>query len=128
HSIDDSSDRYDGGFVNSYNSAINRASSNFDISPALSLSYVYAFPFYKHDSGWKHTLLGGWQWSGITVALTGAPFSVANGTQYSDNAGLASGAGYQVVPSFPDVVGNPNTVPAAVQQSFQASGFFGKLL
>jgi Carboxypeptidase regulatory-like domain len=128
HSIDDSSDRYDGSFPNSYDPRLTRASSNFDIRQSFSLSYVYAFPFYKHDSGWKHTLLGGWQWSGITVALTGAPFSVANGTQYSDNAGLANGAGYQVVPSFPDVVGNPNTVPAAVQQSFQASGFFGKLL
>jgi len=124
HSIDDSSDRYDGGFVNSYNSAINRASSNFDIRQALSLSYVYAFPFYKHDTGWKHTLMGGWQWSGITVAMTGAPFSVANGTQYSDSAGVANGVG---IPSYPDVVGNPNVVPADVKQAFGAAGLFGKL-
>jgi hypothetical protein len=127
HSIDDSSDRYDGSFPNSYNPRLTRASSNFDIRQSFSLSYIYAFPFYRHDSGWKHTLLGGWQWSGITVAITGAPFSVSNGTQYSDNAGLANGAGGNVIPSFPDVVGNPNSVPAAVQQSFQSTGFFGKL-
>jgi hypothetical protein len=127
HSIDDSSDRYDAGFANSYDPKLYRASSNFDIRQSFSLSYVYAFPFYRHDSGWKHTLLGGWQWSGITVAMTGAPFSVANGTQYADNAGVANGVS-GVIPSFPDVVGNPNAVPAAVQQSFQQTQFFGKLL
>ena len=125
HSIDDSSDRYDGGFANSYDPKLYRASSNFDIRHAFSLSYVYAFPFFKHDTGWKHTLLGGWQWSGITVAMTGAPFSVSNGTQYADNAGVANGVG---ISSFPDVVGNPNVVPAAVQQAFQSSELFGKLL
>jgi hypothetical protein len=127
HSIDNSSDRYDAGFANSYDPKLYRASSNFDIRQAFSLSYVYAFPFYRHSSGWKHTLLGGWQWSGITVALTGAPFSVANGTQYSDNAGVANGIS-GVIPSFPDVVGNPNVVPADVQQAFGATGLFGKLL
>jgi hypothetical protein len=127
HSIDNSSDRYDAGFANSYDPSASRASSNFDIRQSFSLSYVYAFPFFSHASGWKHTLLGGWQWSGITVAMTGAPFSVSNGTTYSDNAGVANGVS-GVIPSFPDVVGNPNVVPGAVQQSFGATGLFGKLL
>jgi hypothetical protein len=124
HSIDNSSDRYDTQFVNSFNPAINRASSNFDIRHLFSLSYVYAFPFFRHDTGLKHTLLGGWQWSGITIAQTGAPFTVSNGTTYSDNAGVANGVG---TGSYPDVVGNPNQVPAAVQQAFEATGLFGKL-
>jgi hypothetical protein len=127
HSIDNSSDRYDTGFANSYNPNLYRASSNFDIRQSFSLSYVYALPLFRHSSGWKHTLLGGWQWSGITVAMTGAPFSVSNGTQYSDNAGVANGIS-GVIPSFPDVVGNPNAVPTAVQQAFGATGLFGKLL
>jgi hypothetical protein len=125
HSIDNSSDRYDLGFANSYNPNLYRASSNFDIRQSFSLSYVYALPLFRHSSGWKHTLLGGWQWSGITVAMTGAPFSVSNGTQYSDNAGVANGIG---IASFPDVVGNPNAVPTAVKQAFGATGLFGKLL
>jgi hypothetical protein len=127
HSIDNSSDRYDTGFANSYNPNLYRASSNFDIRQSFSLSYVYALPLFRHSSGWKHTLLGGWQWSGITVAMTGAPFSVSNGTQYSDNAGVANGIS-GVIPSFPDVVGNPNAVPTAVKQAFGATGLFGKLL
>jgi hypothetical protein len=124
HSIDNSSDRYDTNFVDSFNPASNRASSNFDIRNAFTLTYVYALPFFKHDTGLKHTLLGGWQWSGITIAQTGAPFTVSNGTTYSDNAGVANGVG---TGSYPDVVGNPNQVPAAVQQAFQATGLFGKL-
>ena len=124
HSIDDSSDRYDLGFANSYDLPAYRASSNFDIRHSLSLSYVYALPFFRHSSGWKKTLMGGWQWSGITVAQTGVPFTVANGTTYKDNAGVANGI---AIASFPDVVGNPNVVPANVQQAFQSASLFGKL-
>jgi Carboxypeptidase regulatory-like domain len=127
HSIDNSSDRYDATFANSYDLAASRASSNFDVRHSFSLSYVYALPIFRHSNGLLHTMLGGWQWSGITVAQTGAPFSVANGTTYSDNAGVANGIS-GIIPSFPNVVGNPNVVPAAVQQAFQQQNLFGKLL
>ncbi len=104
HSIDDSSDRYDGAFVNSYNIASNRASSNFDQRQAFSVSYVYLLPLFK-EGGLRHTLLGGWQLSGITIAQTGTPFSVTNGTNYADNAGVGNGVG---TGSRPDLVGNPH--------------------
>ena len=55
-------------------------------------------------AGLTHTLLGGWQVSGITVAQTGTPFSVTNGTTYGDNAGVGNGVG---TGSRPDLVGNP---------------------
>lgn len=127
HSIDNSSDRYDATFANSYNLAASRASSNFDIRHSFALSYVYALPIFRHSNGLLHTVLGGWSWSGITVAQSGAPFSVSNGTTYSDNAGVANGIS-GIISSFPDVVGNPNNVPAAVQQAFQQQHLFGKLL
>src|SRR4029077_6838456 len=44
HSIDDSSDRFDGAFVNSYNVAANRGSSSFDQRHSFSISYVYLLP------------------------------------------------------------------------------------
>ena len=47
HSIDDSSDRYDGSFVNSYDRRANRASSNFDQRHMLNIGYVYDLPFFK---------------------------------------------------------------------------------
>jgi hypothetical protein len=108
HSIDDSSDRSDTAFVNSYDIAANRASSTFDMRHNLSISYVYGLPFFK-KSGLAHTLLGGWQISGITIAQSGLPFSVTNGTTYADNAGVGNGVG---TGSRPDLVGNPNaTLP-----------------
>jgi hypothetical protein len=103
HSIDDSSDRSDGAFVNSYDFAANRASSTFDQRHSLSVSYVYAIPLFK-GSGLMHTVLGGWQASGITVVQTGTPFSVTNGTTFGDNAGVGNGLG---TGSRPDQIASP---------------------
>jgi hypothetical protein len=105
HSIDDASDRYDGLFVNSYDPAITRASSNFDERHILNFSWVYDFPFFRKP-GISHALLGGWEWSGIETFATGIPVTVANGTTYGDNAGVGNAVG---TGSFPDVIGNPNT-------------------
>jgi len=117
HSIDDSSDRSDTAFVNAYNFAANRASSNFDLRHNFAISYVYALPIFK-GSGFSHTLLGGWQISGITVAQTGTPFSVTtNGlNSFGDNAGVGNGTG---TGSRPDLVGNPKSGFTANQDSSQ---------
>jgi hypothetical protein len=104
HSIDNSSDRYDGAFVNSYNLAANRASSSFDLRHNLAISYVYGLPFFKQP-GLAHTVLGGWQVSGITIAQTGTPFSVTNGSDFGDAAGVANGVG---TGSRPDLAGDPH--------------------
>jgi hypothetical protein len=118
HSIDDASSGGDNSFVNSYDLRSNRASSNFDQRHVFTLSYIYDLPFFKRP-GLTHTLLGGWQWSGITAIQTGAPFSVTNGgasdgltySSPSDNAGVANGTG---TGSRPDLVGNPNSsIPKA---------------
>jgi hypothetical protein len=125
HSIDDSSDYNDLGFVNSYNLNAYRASSDFDQRHNISIAYVYDDPFFK-GRGIAHTLLGNWQWSGITSIQSGSPFSVynlgANDQQVSgtiapaDNAGVANNlaSGF----SYPDLVGNPKT-------GVSASGFAG---
>jgi carboxypeptidase family protein len=107
HSIDDASDRGDAAFVNAYDFAANRASSTFDQRHALSLSYVYALPFFKGSSGFTRAALGGWQLSGITVVQTGNPVSVTNGTTFPDNAGVGNGVG---TGSRPDLIGSPNSV------------------
>ena len=109
HSTDDSSDRADADFVNSYDLASNKASSNFDQRHSVSLSYIYDLPLERVLSHFAHwadddptnelsahktsgggatkadpsvlsdVLLRGWQLSGITVFQTGTPFSVING-------------------------------------------------
>src|SRR5262249_5260372 len=44
HSIDDSSDRTSAVFINAYNLAQNRASSDFDQRHLLNVSYIYDLP------------------------------------------------------------------------------------
>ena len=125
HSIDNSSDRYDSLFVDSTNPNLARGSSNFDVRHAFSLSYVYALPFFK-EAGPAHTLLGGWQISGITTALSGSPFTVTNGTTFSDNAGVANGIS-GVIGSFPLLVSNPNQVTQAQRAAVANASVFGVL-
>jgi hypothetical protein len=122
HSIDDSSDRYDGSFVNTYDPSTNRASSNFDQRHMLNVGYVYDFPFFK-KLGVSHTLLGGWEWSGIFAFSTGTPLNVTNGTTYGDNAGVGNGVG---TGSYPDVVSNPraNVPPASQVTGNNYAGYF----
>ncbi len=101
HSIDDSSDRSDGSFVDSYNPAAARASSNFDQRHEFTFAYVWDIPFMKKP-GLSHTILGGWQYSGIVAISSGTPFSV---TTPVDSAGV--GNGVATAPSYPDLVGDP---------------------
>jgi hypothetical protein len=119
HAIDDSSDRYDGSFVDSYDVRSARASSDFDQRQVFTMSYVYDLPIFR-GTGRTHTIFGGWQYSGIASIQTGTPFSVIN-TNFADNAGV--GANTSAFPgSYADVVGNPNapigTCPAAVPDGY----------
>jgi hypothetical protein len=100
HSIDDSSDRFDGSFVDSFNPSLNRASSNFDQRHIFTFAYVWDLPFFK-TPGVANKVLGGWQYSGIATVSAGTPFSVVYPT---DNAGVANGIGSA---SRPDIVGDP---------------------
>jgi hypothetical protein len=124
HSIDDSSDWNDSGFVDSYNLNAYRASSNFDERHIINIGYVYDLPFLKGKS-LTDKLLGGWQWSGITDIESGTPFSVynqgcspcgssVNGSPTSvptDNAGVSNS--FASAGSYPDLVGNPSAgIPA----------------
>ncbi len=101
HSIDDSSDRGDASFVDSFNPSANRASSNFDQRHILNFGYVWDIPIFR-SPGLANKLLGGWQYSGITTFSTGTPFSV---TFPTDNAGVANGVG---AGSRADLVGDPH--------------------
>jgi hypothetical protein len=108
HSIDDASSAGDTSFVDSYDLGLNRASSNYDQRHVFTMSYIYELPFFR-GAGLAHSVLGGWQWSGITAIQTGTPFTATNaGDGISipgDNAGVANGTG---TGSRPDLVGDPN--------------------
>jgi hypothetical protein len=138
HSIDNSSDRADADFVNSYDLASNKASSNFDQRQNLSLSFIYDLPIRKFLNSWSHllpedstndpsskgtsssgtvldsstarVLLDGWQFSGIVIHQTGTPFSVINGGS-PGGIGVSDNGGvanYFGTGSYADCAGNPH--------------------
>ncbi len=113
HSIDNSSDRADATFVDSFNLNANKASSNFDERHILNISYVYDLPFFNKSSRLKKTLLGGWQWSGITSSQSGVPINIIN-TVFGDNAGVGNGVG---TGSRPDLAGNPHAAPCTTSSA-----------
>ena len=124
HSIDDSSDRYDSTFVNSYDPTLTRASSNFDQRHMLNVGWVYDLPFFKKP-GVAHSLIGGWEWSGIESFATGVPLTVVNGTTYGDNSGVGNDVGTPGI-SFPDVVSSSTSgIPPANQVSSSSYAKFG---
>jgi len=131
HSIDNSSDRADADFVNSYDLASNRANSNFDQRHNLSFNFIVDVPLRKYlnrafqtnssaqtastggggflDSSTAKVLLDDWQFSGIIIYQSGTPFSIINGGSaggiaVSDNAGVAN---YFGTGSYADCVGSP---------------------
>jgi hypothetical protein len=118
HALDDASDYASSNFVNSYNYKLNYASSDFDQRQLLNVGYVYDLPFFTHK-GLIHSLLGGWQWSGLTTFQTGTPFSVTDAL-YGPGVGNGLGSG-----SYLDLVGNPNSVPSS---SNNVPGVVGPLL
>ena len=105
HAIDNSSDRFDDNFTDSFNPRSARGNSNFDQRHILTFSYVYDLPFFSKP-GLSHHVLGGWQWSGIVGIQSGTPRSVVNGNDFSDSAGVANGVG---TGSFADIVGDPRS-------------------
>lgn len=135
HSIDDSSDRTSATFINAYNLAQNKASSDFDQRHLLNISYVWTPPLMRighwgkdffnfHSDNWQpgsdngpsnlvKAIFSNWEVAGITVFSTGTPFSVINGGSSSgisslDNAGVAAVLGPG---SYPDLA--PKGTPSA---------------
>jgi hypothetical protein len=112
HSIDDSSDRYDSSFTDTYNPSANRASSSFDERHVLNASWIWDVPVFK-SRGLMHNLLGGWQYSGEAAFNTGSPFSVTYNAK--DNPGVGNGIGGSS--SYADIVGDPNATAHLVNEN-----------
>jgi len=120
HSLDDSSDRYDSVFVNSYGLERSYATSGFDMTHSISASYVYNLPSLKNSNAFLRYTLGGWEVSGVAALHSGNPFGVSNGV-YGDTAGVANGIG---TGSYPDICGNIHAAPSETN----VPGIIGPLL
>src|SRR2546430_5899021 len=67
-----------------YTTLFRSGSSNFDLRHNLAVSYVYGLPLFR-GTGLMHTVLGGWQISGITVAQSGTPFTDRKSTRLNSS-------------------------------------------
>lgn len=86
--------------------------SAVDVRHLFSLSWIWNIPFMQHSTGWTHTVLGGWRYSGITTLQSG--LSLNPGLSVT-NQGLAT---------FPDVVpGQSLSYPKEVHQWFNTAAF-----
>ncbi|HET7113092.1 MAG TPA: hypothetical protein VFI57_05575, partial [Pyrinomonadaceae bacterium] len=72
----------------SFNRSSDRGRSTYDRPHRLTGNFVYEFPWFQNQSGFKGRVLGGWQVNGFFTFQSGAPFTVLNG---SDPAGALSG-------------------------------------
>ena len=76
HEIDTASNDLN-GLSNPFNVAYDRGSGAFDRRHIFNASYIYNLPFFLHSSNAAaRTILGGWVFSGITVAQSGVPQNI----------------------------------------------------
>ena len=107
-----------GGDFNTISDPFNRS---FDYGPTvldrrqiLVLNYIYDIPIFKNNKGVAGSLLGGWEFSGITLIQSGNPLTPTLGY---DNLGLGGN-----VTARPDVVGSL-TYPNSVNEWFNTAAF-----
>ncbi|MFZ0292736.1 MAG: TonB-dependent receptor [Candidatus Sulfotelmatobacter sp.] len=87
HSLDEGSGLGSGLFFNGNNPLVPRtayASSDFDRTHVLTISYVYLLPTLRKSSKLVGGVANGWGVQGVTVAQSGEPFSVID---FSGTAG-----------------------------------------
>ena len=107
-----------GGDFNTLSDPFNRS---YDYGPTgldrrqnLVLNYIYDLPIFRDGKGLKGSLLGGWEFSGITLIQSGLPL---NPTLSYDNLGLGGNA-----TDRPNL-GAALTYPQTVTQWFNTAAF-----
>ncbi|HWC15792.1 MAG TPA: hypothetical protein VG498_02210, partial [Terriglobales bacterium] len=97
------------GTSNPFDLSYDRGSGALDRRHIFNANYVYAFPFFRDNSNkLLHGVLGGWEFSGVTVAQSGVPINI----RYtgSDTLGLGGGTTNRMNVIGP--IGLPHTVDA----------------
>jgi hypothetical protein len=79
------------GLSNPFNPAYDYGSGAFDRRHILNINYIYNIPGFDHSTNLlARTALGGWQFSGVTVAQSGTPAPITY-TGALDTLGLGGG-------------------------------------
>jgi Carboxypeptidase regulatory-like domain len=98
------------GVSNPFNLAYDRGSGNYDRRHIFNANYIYEIPFFSHSgNALARTTLGGWEFSGITVAQSGNPLPTGtNGLKYTKDV-LGLGGGTTNRPNIVGKVSFPKT-------------------
>jgi hypothetical protein len=119
HEIDIQSDDLSTTISDPFNLKYDRGSGTLDRRNIFSANYVYKVPFFLHSSNMlEHTLLGGWEISGVTTAQRGVPQNVTYGT---DTLGLGGGT-----TNRPDLTGKVSG-PKTRQEWFNTKAYTAPL-
>ncbi len=86
-----------------------RGRSLFDARQRFVLSYQWSLPWWQQPKGWYQQVLGNWQVNGIVTAMTGTPFTVFDGNDFSVQGSAPEISGF--FSNRPNVVANPNDGP-----------------
>ena len=101
--------------TDTYNLRLDRGLSDFDHRHILIFNYVYDLPFLKNSTSPVGKALGGWEVSGVTSFLRGAPLSIGSGS----DAGVGG-----IGPEFANRVPGCNVGPIkSLQQWFNTACF-----
>jgi hypothetical protein len=102
--------------ANPFDPNYSRGSGGFDRRHIFNANYIYSIPFFNKSSNTAARLvLGGWQFSGITVAQSGIPIGVTYGT---DTLGLGGGT-----TNRPNVTGKASYPKKKIGQWFEKTNF-----
>jgi hypothetical protein len=100
--------------IDSFNEAISRGRSNFDIPHVLSTTALYQLPIGKGQllggsmPGWADTLVGGWNLGGLWIWESGSPFSVFSGRATGPATGTGATAASATPSTWADYTGSRN--------------------
>jgi hypothetical protein len=85
---------------NPWNLKYDKGSGILDRRQVFNGNYEYKIPLFAHDSGFAHTVLGGWEVSGTVISETGLPWAgnAAPNDGGADTVGL--GGGYTIRPNI----------------------------
>jgi hypothetical protein len=108
-----------GTISNPYDRSYNDGLATWDRTHILSINYTYELPFFKHSGKAVKCLLGGWQISGITSFISGAPTPLS-----VDNSKLGMGGNVTNRPNFTGSVQYSNgAIVNGTPQWITSSGF-----
>jgi hypothetical protein len=106
---------------NPFDLGAERGLSLFDARNRFVGSYEWALPFWIQGQNWYQRAFGGWQLNGIATLMSGTPFTVFDSNDVAAQGSAPEITGFSA--QRPNLVGNPNNGPRAVNAWLNTNAF-----